>query len=190
MEEAYHGLIDRLVDVVVEGRKSDEFKELMDTLAIAGSYSSQNKFLIKVQNPDVVGPFNGYKQWINNFGRVPEEGSSALWVLAPNTVTYCKESNDPVKYCDDCQEDCEETRNVVVGFRSVPTFAYSQTVELPEKDKPNDVKDISVISTKDVDTNESDETLMDWYNNLFSAYESQGHDVNQVTNIVPPSDRV
>lgn len=183
MEDAYEGLVDTLVDVVVEGRKSDSFEELMDTLAVAGTYSSQNKFLIKVQDPNVVGPFNGYNQWINNFGRVPEEGTSALWVLAPNIVEYCNESDEKVEYCSDCEEDCEDTREVLVGFSSVPTFAYSQTVELSDEDKPNNIKDISVISEKEAQSEVDEKKLSTWYNNLISSYEEQGYDVEEVTEI-------
>lgn len=180
MEEAYEELIEDLVDVVVSGRKSDNFKELMDTLAVAGTYSSRNKFLIKVQNPSVIGPFNGYKQWINQFGRVPDEGTSALWVLAPNTVDYCNKSDEKAKYCNECEDDCEDTRSILTGFRSVPTFAYSQTVELDDKDKPEGVKDISVISQKDVETDIEEEQLLEWYENLISEYESRGFDVSEI----------
>lgn len=183
MEDAYEGLVGSLVDVVVEGRKSDSFEELMDTLAVAGTYSSRNKFLIKVQNPNAIGPFNGYNQWINNFGRVPEEGSSALWILAPNIVEYCDKSDEKVNYCSDCEEDCKDTREVLVGFSSVPTFAYSQTVELPDEDKPNNIKDISVISEKEAQSDVNEEKLSVWYNNLISSYEEQGYDVEEVTEI-------
>lgn len=178
MEQTYSELVDELVTVVKDGRESEQFEELMDTLAVAGNYSAQNKFLIKVQDPNAIGPFNGYNQWINNFGRVPEEGTSALWVLAPNTVDYCEDSDDPVKYCDECDE-CDDTRSVLVGFSSVPTFAYSQTVELPEEDKPDNIKDISVISEKEVQTSNDKNKMIEWYESLIQSYEDNGFEVKE-----------
>lgn len=155
----------------------------MDTLAVAETYSTQNKFLIKLQDPNAIGPFNGYNQWINNFGRVPEEGSSALWILAPNIVEYCNKSDEKVDYCSECEEDCGDTRKVLVGFSSVPTFAYSQTVELPDEDKSDNIKDISVITEKEAQSDVNEEKLSIWYNNLIGSYEGQGYDVREVTEI-------
>lgn len=183
MQTAYEGLVDTLVNEVVDGRESDSFDELMEALAVAGTYSTRNKYLIQIQNSNVVGPFNGYNQWIENFGRIPEEGSNALWVLAPKTVIYCEESDERTKYCEECDDECEDTKSVVVGFKSVPTFAYSQTVELPEEKKPDDVKDISVISEKDVSTSEDRQTVASWYENLVDFYEEMGYEVDEVSNI-------
>lgn len=183
MQTAYDGLVDTLANEVVNGRESDSFDELMDALAVAGSYSTRNKYLIRVQNSNVIGPFNGYNQWIEDFGRIPEEGSNALWILAPKTVNYCEESDDPAKYCEECEDSCENVKNAVVGFKSVPTFAYSQTVELPEEKKPDDVKDISVISNKDVSTREDREKVANWYSDLVGFYEEMGFEVDEISSI-------
>lgn len=180
MENAYEELVEELVDEVVDGRNSENFQELMDTLAVAGTYSARNKFLIKAQNPDVIGPFNGYNQWINEFGRVPEEGSEALWILAPVMVTYCEETDQRAKYCDECDGKCEETYKVMVDCKSVTTFAYSQTVELSEEDKPEDTKDISVISEKTAEATADNETIHTWYQNLVQSYENKGFDVSEI----------
>lgn len=183
MENAYEELVDTLVDEVIDGRESEDFEELMDTLATAGTYSTRNKFLIQAQNSDVVGPFNGYNQWVNKFGRVPEEGSDALWVLAPIMVTYCEDTDDRAKYCDECDGRCDDTYKVMVGCRGVTTFAYSQTVELPKEDKPEDTKDISVIGEKDVSTDVDSETLGSWFNSLVEFYEDEGFDVKEVEQV-------
>lgn len=180
MENAYEELIEELVDEVVEGRKSENFRQLMETLAVAGTYSSRNKFLIKAQNPDVVGPFNGYNQWINEFGRVPDKGSDALWILAPIMVTYCEETNQKAKYCDECEEGCDDTYKLMVGCKSVTTFAYSQTVELSEEDKPENTKDISVISEKNAEATGDDKDVHYWYQNLTEFYENKGFGVSEI----------
>lgn len=180
MEHAYEELIEELVDEVVNGRNSENFQELMETLAVAGTYSTRNKFLIKAQNPDVIGPFNGYNQWINEFGRVPEEGSDALWILAPVIITYCEETDQKAKYCDECEGNCEDTYKLMVDCKSVTTFAYSQTVELSEEDKPENTKDISVISEKNAEATEENQTIQGWYQNLTEFYESKGFDVSEI----------
>lgn len=181
MENAYNKLLSDLVDAIIEGYDSDRFTELMDTLAIAGSYSTKNKFLIQAQNTDVIGPFNGYNQWINNFGRIPEKGTDALWILAPCTMKYCDKSDDPCKYCDDCDDKCDNTRDVVVGYKSVTTFAYSQTVEMSEEDKPDDTKDITVLSQKKATSEVDKKKLNELYNELIQLYERFGFNVNEIS---------
>lgn len=166
MEDAYNELLDTLATEILEGRKSDNFTEFVEKMAVIGDYSAQNKFLIKVQNNDVVGPFNGYNQWKNQYGRVPEKGSSALWILAPKLINFCTESDDPAKYCDECSGDCEDTRKKLVGYRGVKTFAYSQTVELDDDEKPADVSDVETISVKDPSSDISAEQLQTWYKTL------------------------
>lgn len=166
MEDAYNELLDTLATEILNGRKSDNFKELVEKMAVIGDYSAQNKFLIKVQNNDVVGPFNGYNQWKNQYGRVPEKGSSALWILAPKLINFCIESDDPCKYCDECDDHCEDTRKKLVGYRGVKTFAYSQTVELDEEEKPDDVSEVQTVSAKDPSSELSSKQLQTWYTTL------------------------
>lgn len=181
MEDAYDNVVENLVTEVMEGRQSEDFEELMDALAVAGTYSTRNKFLIQAQNSDVIGPFNGYNQWINEFGRIPEKGSDALWILAPVIVKYCDKSDEKPKYCGECENECEDTHKVMVDCKSVKTFAYSQTVELSEEDKPTDTNDISVISEKDVNTEEDKNKIDNWYQNLVVYYEEQGLEVDEVS---------
>lgn len=183
MERAYEQLVEDLVDEVIEGRKSERFQELMDTLAVSGNYSTLNKFLIKAQNPDAIGPFNGYNQWINEFGRIPEKGSEALWILAPIMVTYCEETEKRAKYCDECDGRCEETYKLTVDFKSVKTFAYSQTAELSEEEKPEATKEVSVISENTAEATTDSKTIQSWYQNLIESYENKGFDVMEIDNI-------
>lgn len=181
MEEVYEDLISELVDVVLQGKDSEEFKELMNTLGTVGNYSSRNKALIKIQSKgkDIVGPFNGYNQW-KQFGRVPKKGSDALWILAPVKLTYCDESEERAKYCSECDDRCEDTHKRMVGTKGVKTFAYSQTTELDEK--PSDVQDLSPICKRQTETDENKEVLKELYENLKVSVEQSGNDVLEVDN--------
>lgn len=181
MEEAYESLIQKIVSEIKNGSKTDSFKKTVDCLSITGSYSARNKALIYMQKPDVVGPFNGYKQW-KQFGRVPEKGSSAIWILAPINIKYCNESNEPVKYCEKC-DTCTESHYRMVGTRSVKTFAYSQTVELADEDKPENVKDISIVTEKNISTEKEKEKIQNAYNKLINFAEEQGMEVTEISDI-------
>jgi hypothetical protein len=147
MVEANEEMWDELTTRVEEAEDSEEFQEALDVLCTVGEYSVRNKMLLQAQaknrDGDYIGPFNGYNQWQNEFGRVPAEGESGFWILAPYTITYCKDSEERAKYCTHCDDRCEDTEKKVCGFNGVCTFAYSQTVEMDNK--PEDTKDISLI---------------------------------------------
>lgn len=184
MENAFDDFVTEISKEIKNGFDSKQFGEFLEASASLGNdYSTRNKVLIQMQRPDVVGPFNGYKQWIENFGRIPEKGSQAVKVLAPCFVKKCAESNEKVSECDECDDECENVNKVVVNYRYVNVFAYSQTTELDDSDerKPENTKDISNAMKLNVETDVSRDVIEEYYNNLITSYESKGYAVKKVT---------
>jgi len=130
------------------------------------SYSFGNLFSIWVQNPKA-SLCAGQKSWNKNHNRVLKDGEffNALWILAPNMVSYVanvvvKDENGMTIFNEDGSEKIvEEKRTFCKSFLSVPVYDISQT--------EGDDIDIGMNSSKFIEKKFTVSSIM----KLFPEYE-------------------
>ena len=198
MDSTRKEVMESIVDDIVAGGESERFKQIIESFGLLADYSWNNKMLIRMQNPDAVGPFTGPKQWINNFGRVPKKGSSVSWILYPaRMTTYCADCNSPARDCNPLESDeCEpvdpntdrknpRNKNTYKTnpsyFRWGKTLGYNQTVEMPDEQKPDNVADISTLVDRDAETDLETDELNSIINKLTHVCQKNGVDVTICT---------
>ncbi|MFT9493855.1 MULTISPECIES: ArdC-like ssDNA-binding domain-containing protein [Bacillota] len=108
--------VQELVSILEEGVKNftyspDEFKALLEMKALMPNYSFRNIMVAKAQYPNA-SFIASFKRW-NELGRKVKKGSKSIKIFKPN---FKKVENDDGE---------EETK--LVGFLTVPVFAYEQT---------------------------------------------------------------
>lgn len=108
--------VKELVSILEDGVKNfsyseEEYKALLEMKALMPSYSFRNIMVAKTQyaNASFIASF---KRW-NELGRQVKKGSKALKIFKPNFKKVQDENGE------------EETK--LVGFLTVPVFAYEQT---------------------------------------------------------------
>jgi len=106
----------QLAEETEEAKKSDFFKNYLNTMSMFWDYSPYNQLLIYLQMPNA-SRVAGFYKW-NQFGRNIIKGSKAIRILAPAKSKKIK-------------DDDEET---ITYFRSVSVFDISQTEGKPLPD--------------------------------------------------------
>lgn len=111
-----HEKVQELVSILEEGVKNftyspEEFKALLEMKALMPNYSFRNIMVAKAQYPNA-SFIASFKRW-NELGRRVKKGSKSIKIFKPN---FKKVEN----------EDSEEETKLV-GFLTVPVFAYEQT---------------------------------------------------------------
>ena len=110
-------------------KNTDKYKEFLDYCSKNYNYSTNNKVLIRSQNPNA-SVCKGYNQW-KKLGRHVKKGEKSIKILAPFTKTYrtkkLDDEGNPVK--KDGKYVYEKQKYTYYGFVSV--FDVSQTEGKP-----------------------------------------------------------
>jgi len=130
-------LLNKLNQKIESVQNSDEFKEILKTLAKFHNYSYQNRILIQLQKPEAT-LVAGYKQWQKKFDRHVKKGEKAISILAP--FTYKKKVTEEKNVNVQLREVEKEVKRMY--FRPVSVFDVSQT-----EGKPLPSIDIAVKDT-------------------------------------------
>lgn len=109
---------------------SDTYRDYLKTMSKFTSYSLNNTLLIAMQKPDAT-TVAGYTTW-KQMNRQVVKGSKAIKILAP--CIYKKKPDSDIKDTSDkaAQDNknnakTEEPEKILVGFKIVNVFDYSQT---------------------------------------------------------------
>lgn len=127
-QEKIKEITEKLEKGIGELFESEKYKNYLRTMSKFTSYSLNNTLLISMQKPDssIVAGYNTWK----NLGRQVKKGEKAIQILAP--IIY-KKKNDNEGIVNDKISDKkdkplkEETEKILVGFKVVNVFDYSQT---------------------------------------------------------------
>lgn len=108
---------------------SDTYKNYLKTMSKFTSYSLNNTMLIAMQKPDAT-TVAGYTTW-KQMNRQVLKGSKAIKILAP--CIYKKKPDSDISDISDKKvlnkdnKDTPDTEKILVGFKIVNVFDYSQT---------------------------------------------------------------
>ena len=123
-------ITDKLEQGIVDLFQSDNYKAYLKTMSKFTSYSSNNTLLIAMQKPDAT-TVAGFSTW-QKMDRHIIKGSKAIKILAP--CPYRKKVETVVTDADgqtvtgrDGKPIKEQTEKVLMGFKIVNVFDYSQT---------------------------------------------------------------
>jgi hypothetical protein len=114
-------VLDRLTDGIGQLTSSSRWQQWLDVQSRFHRYSFGNTLLILSQTDGEATRVSGFHAW-RQLGRNVRKGERAIWILAP--MTRRVETDD----------DSEEPKNVVSGFKAAPVFdiAQSDGEPLPE----------------------------------------------------------
>ena len=107
--------LDRLDEGVREVYESERWRTWLDSLAKFHDYSLGNTILICMQMPNA-SHVASFRSWKRDFNRHVKKGERGIEILVPMLVK-----------CHDEQEDADEERRRLVGFRIGHVFDVSQT---------------------------------------------------------------
>jgi antirestriction protein ArdC len=110
--------VEELVSILEDGVKNfryspEEFKAILAMKALMPNYSFRNLMVAKIQYPNA-SFIASFKRW-NELGRKVKKGSKALKIFKPN-FKKVKDENG-----------IETDKTKLMGFLTVPVFAYEQT---------------------------------------------------------------
>lgn len=117
-EKLQHGIEDLF--------ESEKYKNYLKTMSKFTSYSLNNTMLIAMQKPDAT-TVAGYTTW-KQMNRQVLKGSKAIKILAP--CIYKKKPDSDISDISDkkvLNKDTPDTEKILVGFKIVNVFDYSQT---------------------------------------------------------------
>lgn len=120
-------------------RNSDQWKNMLTTMAHFHRYSFQNMLLIWAQNPEATH-CTGYATW-KKLGYQVRKSEKGIRILAPYTYTRTDANGEPLT-----DENGQDVKGV--GFRPVSTFDRSQ-VEPGENARPLDDETVQILHGND-----------------------------------------
>lgn len=127
--EQIKGITEKLQQGIEKLFDSDTYKNYLKTMSKFTSYSLNNTLLIAMQKPDAT-TVAGYNTW-KQMNRQVVKGSKAIKILAP--CIYKKKPDSDSSDIPDKNmlnkddEDSAKPKKILVGFKIVNVFDYSQT---------------------------------------------------------------